>query len=423
MLEYLMFGTYRCDFNQNLIISYPIVAQIEGVSLSLVQNKNYVAKVFLDAFSNDIIPLNIEEYSYVDGKARTVSIHFPAPLQNLLISEYNARWKNDQRVYFVSGKPFTVASQRKTRKGIQMFSQTLVSHHEKTNDLLTYMNNLPESIFKKLDENMDNAIIIAAQNPNERGRNHQLNILRAIKDQFQPFYQPAPSSTRIFGVNESLLSLKRDVRKALCKGWYDCDLRYVQLAVTSKLWDLPFTRYVIEHTSGPWNYFSATLGLTDDDVFQNMKDVAKKLLYAAIYGMSKGRLAQEAKRMFSDIDMPEAAERFMQCEMIIEILQKRDLMHRRAKTEPVIDAFGVTLTGKPLSMLARQAQSYELRLLWPIIEYAKRTTALTVTAFIHDGLLADISRNTEENVMAMKALVDAEAKALGICTELEVSLL
>jgi len=71
-------------------------------------------------------------------------------------------------------------------------------------------------------------------------------------------------------------------------------------------------------------------------------------------------------------------------------------------------------------LLAQEAQSYELSLLLPVLDLAKKSSNnLAIIAWQHDGFSAVCKKNKEIWVPAMKQVVENKAKELGINTILE----
>ena len=81
-----------------------------------------------------------------------------------------------------------------------------------------------------------------------------------------------------------------------------------------------------------------------------------------------------------------------------------------------------------LSLMAQQAQSYELRLIWPAFELASSYNAsdrhgVVITSFLFDGFsfVSKDSRESEKWRIKLSDAIQKEAKNLGIATSLEFS--
>src|SRR5690606_30271586 len=100
---------------------------------------------------------------------------------------------------------------------------------------LAYLNSLPSNSFTKtVRRNLPQARMVAAnlkkydkgkvsQSRTESSRKANLQLLRKISEQPKPFYQPssAGNTVRLFSLNESMLGLSREVRRALTQGWVE----------------------------------------------------------------------------------------------------------------------------------------------------------------------------------------------------------
>lgn len=308
---------------------------------------------------------------------------------------------------------------------MKAYTETLMAHNGRTQELLEYLNNLPANRFTKLLNNIGDAYRAAAYIENPRTRDTQISLLRSIEDQSQPFYKPLERTSRVVSLNESLLYLKRDVRKALCKGWYEVDLKSAQLAIISTIWDIPSVRTMLTQTTGVWDYFA--------DYFQvygntkEIKDAVKRPLYAVVYGMSKDNTRKFADRMLADAGLKNGGELFLVSELVQTLFAYREDMVKRVLSDKgVKDAFGnwISLQGRTArSLLAQQAQSYELQLLWPIVEQARQTNDFVITAFQHDGLSLDITRRADSWLERLRVMVQNQAEIYNIPTALEVEVL
>ncbi len=424
--EYLLLGTYRCKITGKLIISREILGQLENISKKTVTQRNYTGQTILDSFAAEILPITVYDYSYSEDLARTVEVDFPPAIQSALIAEYQGKWKDDKKVYFVSGEVYTTNTRKRERDNMRKIADTYMANNKKTGVLLSYLNSLPPHRFTKLLDNMKDAYKLLDDISNPVVFVQQYKLLRAIEDQSQPFYKPVDNTTRVFSLNESLLNLKGSIRKTLCKGWYDADLKSAQLAIIAVLWDIPYVYTMLTKTTGVWNYFLDYFGV-DVQYRQQLKEAVKEPLYSCAYGMGRKNLQKMADMNLAEIGISQGGDMFMKSELIATILDARDKqtnMVRRHKG--VYDAFGNHISTSDYntrSILAQQAQSYELRLLWPAIELAMSTKDFMITAFMHDGCAFDFTRRSDSWIDRITSAVQEEADLLNIPTELEVTLL
>lgn len=426
LTEYLLLSAYRCKETGRPIISKYVLGSIEGKTKQYIEQRNYTGLTLLDMYSKDVQPVEIHEYRYVDKLSRTAIVYWPEQVQSAILGEFQRIWDTQGKVYFVSGEPFTEKTRIRERRIMKQTALSMLSKHEASNKLLDYLNNLPPNKFSKLLNNLNDAYLVAVRVENDTSRQMQINLLRAIEAQAQPFYKPADNTTRVFALNESLLGLKRDVRHALCKGWYEADLKAAQLAVVSRIWNLPELKAMIEGTTGIWNYFYDLYGVYEDESRKYLKDALKPSLYSTVYGMGKQKLQRKTDTALAELGIIDGGATFLHNDIIGMLLDRRtEVAAQIKKNGGAYDAFGtflpVTKDCDELSIMAQQAQSYELLLLWPVVELAKTTREFSITAWQHDGMTLDFMRSANIWSNRIKAVVKEKAAELGIPTELEIT--
>src|SRR5690242_11673734 len=71
LLQYLLYGTFRDDVNQGLVVSQQILAALEDRQADLARGR-YAARDLLERFSCDIFPITLSGYSAKNQRARCV---------------------------------------------------------------------------------------------------------------------------------------------------------------------------------------------------------------------------------------------------------------------------------------------------------------------------------------------------------------
>lgn len=236
LLGYLMFGTFHDPHSGRLVLPQRLLARFEKKE----DKRRYAAEPFLKAFKRDVLPdFTWTVHNYRRGLAREVLDRgLPTSLEQLLSNELQRLNQNlvapEEKVYFELGHEPTSQLQRELLKATKetAVERAKAAPSKATRNLLCYLNTLPRNSFTKLvRRNALQAHRVAYSlekfdkgrlrwDRTERSRNANLQLLRKIAEQPQPFYQPssAGNTVRLFPLNESILMLSREVRRALTDG-------------------------------------------------------------------------------------------------------------------------------------------------------------------------------------------------------------
>ncbi len=428
LTAYLMFWTTRSAQEDKLMIGQEILATLENKFDQLVSG-NYSAISFLTDYWNDVLPFEISDWNYSEGKARVVeSIEWPDELNVLLQQELNKLpGEKEDPVFFISGES---RSERKIKALVDLektqansFIETAIRNKE----LLRYLTELNSYRYTKALKNVKYALDVVKALPTE-SQGRELKILGRLFDNAQPLYKTTEKSVRIFPMYDNLLALKREVRQALTQDWMECDLRSAQLAIVAKLWDLPLVNEFLTKNQNIWEYLAKQL---DTELTPRLKKAIKhEFLYPLCFGESKRVLRQVVTDTFEkNMGIDNAFDRLFNLPIMQEIWKGRAKRIQKIYKEwGLRDAFGDWLLMKKhdkkaaISLLAQEAQSYELCLLLPILDLAKSSNDnLAILAWQHDGFSAVCKKNEEIWVPAMKRVVKNKAAELGINTVLETT--
>lgn len=419
-LGYLMFGSYREEHSGKLLIPSELIARIEGKFDQWVKN-NYVARYFLERFTKLIQPFKWSKWDSEQGLARIVTeLNWPQDVADAISAERQKLWVDTGRVYLINGTKFTSKKQIQNRRKEKLGALELLKESgcKEAEELLDYMNSLPSNLFYKILANMPHALEIADTLPPE-SRDRQKDLLNTVLDQYQPFYKPTAGSTRIYAFNENLLGLQRNVRKALTMGWLECDLKSAQLAICAKTWQVARAQNFLNDGGNIWDSLFEHFGLEKND---ETKRVFKTALYAIMFGAQKKKLSGILDSLGGG-----SLDKFLSHGVIKSMWRARTRqLSQIRKDKGAINYFGQFISLKDFSarsILAQLAQAYELALLYPVLELAKKDKRFQIVLWQHDGFSVHIAKPEDKSnlVFNMKWVVKAKAHELGINTELEVN--
>ncbi len=431
---YLMFGTWRNDYGR-LLITREIVADCEGKSHQLKVSHNYSAWEFLEKYSSEIQPFEWTNwYGDREGKKKQVSrvvtrLIWPNRVHNAIEKERNGEWIASERVYMADGKPFSKKKQLTQLKEDRQLSLERLNTQGCTEakELLLYLNGLPSNAFYRILSNLPEALEEAKKIEKKESREHQLNVLNAVLDSYQPFYKPTSGSVRIFAFNENMTQLNKNIRQVLTKGWLEFDLRSAQLAINSKLWQVRKVQKFLQEGGKIWDSLFEWFGLEKSE---ETKRIFKTALYSISYGASfKKSMNYDGRKTLREVLEPlfKDPKQFLTHPLIKSLWRARSKQLSKIKREGgAKDCFGRFLSVRdfnPRSILAQLSQSYELKLLYPVIELAKKDLRFDVVLWQHDGFSVLIRKQEDEEmiIFSIKYVVKAVADKLGINTELERS--
>ena len=219
----------------------------------------------------------------------------------------------------------------------------------------------------------------------------------------------------------------------MTQDWVTADLRSAQLAIVAKLWRIECITDYLESGKSIWPDLCGHMGVPYD---AGNKAAMKNALYALIYGAADETLTKHLGQHFPIASA--AFTRFTSHPIIRSLLRARKRqMSKIRDAKGATDAFGTWMPveytpvkGKPYnydnvrSIMACVAQSYELKLLLPVVEAAQAQRGeehgFVVTTWLHDGFTFDCKTGDRKRWWdTLSLLVHQQAKALGFHTCLE----
>jgi hypothetical protein len=276
-------------------------------------------------------------------------------------------------------------------------------------------------------------------------RTSYLACLRSIEDQPQPFYAPSRKgkTDRLFGYNTSVLQLPKAVRRILCRGWYEVDLKSAHLLIAAWLWDaesalakLTTDGYsvwtdLIEHCKPLFDERNLDVPSKGTDLYEVVKGALKVAVYSTVYGMRAPAVQAGLTRRLKGILGPTVGAHIRTHTIISELLQKREARLRRMQVgdrlegptgiEIVIEVNYDDESGSddfvgPRSAMATLAQSYEQALMGVILDLEeerseKKSNRFRVCLWLHDGAYVKM-RSVHARMKDLQRRLDAKAKEL-----------
>lgn len=333
----------------------------------------------LDRFRTEVFDFVLTEGS--EGRCRCVASHACPP--SLLRSLRSSAFRPDP-VSFVTGEPVRSPA-----------PDAGVSRAENAS-ALAYLGSVPASAF-------DLAVASArtvARDP-DLG-DHDLRVLAQLFRDPRSRYTATERSVRLFPTGGAIL-LTRETRKRVLARYGSLDLRQAQLAIVSRLWDLPSLRAKLADPK--WSVWRHLAKATKRDPDAS-KPALKTALYSVLFGAGKKRIRSGLSASgFSRVEI----RRFFADPLVAELLDRRELaLDRLLDGESVLDAYGSPLSVDPQSsdprtddarrkqdsvrkaearsVLACQVQSFEFRIMdEAVIRYCAETDGIDLVGMIHDG--------------------------------------
>jgi len=427
LAQHLLYSNFRDKENGGTIVSRDIIAWAMGCEAS-----NIVAKKFLNNFSRDIWGVEYSQYEYRDGKARTVIAMGVS--QDILDAVNDDLLSRDNQVELVGGKTVNTVYKRQidVLDKQQALMTLALAKNETARDLLKYLSThtfttkIPDDLYDKAIQ------LIIARDISQDAKNTMLLTLKNVSVQGKTYYKPVEKSCRLFPANDSILSLPKEIRQLMCKGLIGADLRSCQMAVISRIWNIPSLYRFLSSGRSIWGMFFTDFHIVDKE---NFKIKLKKCLYSIVFGMSKAHLIHghpnkaynwrgidkefEGHGVTSDI--------FLSHNMVKVILSARNRMFAQIrKNRGAYDAWHEFIPLTDLitesSIMAQVAQSYEMRLIEPVLRVCELTNEVQLVYYLFDGCYLHIRQGerTDLWVERIQDLVYDQACLLGIPTALEI---
>ena len=466
LLEWALYAPWRDRDTARVVMHSRAIALYVGREDEL-RGRRWSRRRFLKGFGDSVFTIHLDHRTGFMMPAQLEG-GVPDELGALFAAEMRQRGQRGrpERVYFASGRAYSGTEAAEEMRRIEAWSTarmraihgsapaSVEDFHEEERDeaeavlagllcpdalaLGEYLNGLAPRRFARLRERADVALSrldeLTAGKPAEYVA-EQARILQAVKDRPKPFYGPSARTVRLFSVDRSILRLQTELRDVMTDGWAKCDLRSAQLAIVAKLWGVPQVEGYLAERRSIWNDLMDAMGV---ERTPETKGKLKDMLYSLIFGMGRRNLGAQLRGFFPDRDHQRAFWRFP---VIFALLVARREQFRALRERGFgEDAYGNRhkIRKRPprrgedarwekdnaSSVMATIAQSYELRLMYPIVDLARRhygASGFCVLAWLHDGCWIHVPDRREEQRWRSRigAAVEAMARGLGMRTELE----
>ncbi len=330
-----------------------------------------------------------------------------------------------EKVYTYDMKPFNdrklAEGSRRLRKTAKLFEW----RYSRQAEIVSYLHSLPLKPFQETVElHIDEAYKVAHTLPNSE---KHVETLRKIENMPLPFYypgkDPSTKTPRIFGTAMQYLS--KDIRKVLCPGWIDLDLRNCQLAIVGGIFQIASVQEVMKSGKSIWPELLEYMECPDGKQKQ-MKDYLKKGLYSMIFGMRKDNVENQIAENFENVSL-EKNKTFTDYHILRDVDEALKNARRMIKIDGGMEsAFGDMeyRRGEDIdSFVACLVQTYELDIIGAIYDVAAKekkscNETFRIRLHQHDGLA--IEDNYEEDVLErLDLLVMIKALEHDIITGIE----
>jgi hypothetical protein len=373
------------------------------------KGKSLKVRELLAKFQEKFWLLDIVEADRLDGRALTiVGQSYPLALKTKLDEMANSP-ADCQWVDLIAGCPWIPPS----RDNLQ------ASKVPEVEKIRLKLNSLDPSHFNSILSQIDGVVrkVDGRKNWSVDQKRHQKALLRQIALNPKPYYKAVDGTTRLYAEGASFLGLSRDVRELLTGQFWKFDLSAAQLRIASALWG--FELIVDPKDGSVWTYLLRQIGCRSHN--KDVKNKLKGFIYPALFGQCKTRLKARA----NSIGMPG----LMKDPMVVAILAKRDKVLERLKNgETMKDAWGNSYmvdsaknkntNSQARSIMAAICQSYELKLLLPIFDYAEQH-GLTIVALLHDGIYC--AGDWEPHILEIEQIIEQRSKDfLGVLVPITV---
>jgi hypothetical protein len=429
MMNYLLFGA--CDDRETgkRLLAHEFLADIAGHKANI---SNFRSWQFLERFRADVFGSDALQWTRHKPKKKCRQVEtliLPATIAQALEDEYANKHYETGRVFFSTGEKFTRTRQREQRKQQQdqALANAIEAGSEEAREILDYLNNLkPHLFYRAYRKNHEAAEQAARLLPKAKARRQQLEILKHIAAQPQPFYQPSKKghTDRVFGTTGSLPLLAREVRRAWTKGWHKADLRSAQLAINATFWSVPdLTAFLRNKNKTIWQELTDHFHLGSKEA-ATAKGPLKTALYSLCYGMDVRKIAKNLTNDFVEVGIQRTGSYLWKHPLMRSLQAARTRMTKKiSKAQGAHTCFGKWLgteTLRPNQILALQSQAIELKLMHPLFTMAKTTSDLTITLFLHDGIAVHFT--DKSRITSWQRRMNDEVKQVATTFNIETDL-
>jgi hypothetical protein len=454
---------------ERLVLPHEMVAAMEGQHSKA---RGFTSRESIERFSRDVLPLDVKEFRFTKGEARTIAPQVDERLKAALKSERKLKSSQEYaqcdgnndgevrvaRVWFATGRP---VSRRSRSKENQLHAAAVRAHDEQLdrqldcddprNELLTFLNSQSqgplERILRRNWKQVSEAVAALPEDtpPQQRTKEWSGRLLDNLNDYRVLRYRIGARSLRLHARDANILQLPREIRKVALAGAYEMDLCACQLAIVARLWDVEPIQEFLKSGESIWQVLlkHANLGIES-------KPILKTTLYSLIYGMGKPKLLNQLVQGNGDGAAGigrEKAGRIFAHHFFSALFEARTRVRGKVvaeggafdpwgKWEALADFNaipGKKRPGEPAkpsrpnmrAFLACNVQAYEFRLMSSILPILRSNQQVYLLAWLHDGVTIHFgnTQKRERQIKSLQQCVQREAELFGFHTNLETTLL
>lgn len=437
MMEYLLLGSFIDHETKKLIISRNILATIENKIQDLNNNK-YYAIHFLRKIKK-ILP-NFEWSDFNKEKARQVKNRgFDLEDENWIFKNIQDKNKTEiKKIFFNSGELVTEKKLYKIRKELdEKYEEDIrwMNLLDEQKTVINYLENLDNKLFSRLiNKNYEKTLLLkdqleySASKPGSKLC--QERILDAIKDNPKPHYQAnnESKSVRISHAGECFLGLKRELRKSLCSGCYEADLKSSQFAIAAVQYKSKVAQDFIKSGKNLW--IELNKFIKGNDKLEDLdKRVMKDMFYSIIFGRPRNA-GYDIDNIWNpglyNILKGKKLEKMLDFPVIKDLLIQRDkwflAIEKNRGWNDAFRQFQKHTNGRTIKSIAASViQSVEFRIIAPIFKFAENNKYFTIISFQHDGFnfIAHDKRIIDKIKLSMQEIINQSSAKYNITTCLE----
>lgn len=339
------------------------------------KDKNFNAEQAIQSFSKRIWKITTREPDHFLHQCRCVVDQKLPPQLVLKLRQELTSPSSGGYVDLVTGFPFEVVA------------PDLAPSVETTIEgLRIHLNELDRSKFACIQGRIVEAReLVSKQEWSVKKMQRELVILRKMEVDAKPLYRAVPGTKRLYA--GSWLNLKRKVRDEVTKDLWKFDLKAAQLHISAAIWDWDIEPYKRE--GSVWTYMLHSLGSSKNN--QACKDELKTLVYASLFGANQKTLRDRAQHVggSNTLKGPLMKDILQARQKTIAVLKRGDELEDAWGQKFKVNAAGPREEAKQVrSIMGATCQSYELRLLIPLIDLAKKK-GLTTVAILHDCIYGE----------------------------------
>lgn len=451
-LFYLAFNTKRCRNNKNPIISCDQISMaVRGKPWSRDFNTEKYLKL-LQKIMGGPDYFEWSNWSYKESLARTVVRFVLKPEVELALKELRRQirkhgYEGLELIDVRTGrkwKPTNKKNSDKLDNAEQILNYLLPG---KCPDAIEFLHNYNECeavrrtitrVLKKAYAERQEYIFNIINNEIKAGASRERMVqcfTACLANQNAPYYQASKNgkTVRIHPKGESFLGLTKTIRQILCIGCWDLDLTNAHPVIYATIRKVKGLLELIE--SGKVVY---------KEIFKQLKKSYPQLDYLTIKRYLKAgfnALLNGAKRtghsinhvifpeisnLYPEIDPVKLRNKFFKVAIVAEVYKDAQQWVAEIKRNnySVKDAYSNEITDRqrPHSLLSAVLQSWEMKLVKPVYEYAGRNNnKVTVVAHQHDGVTVKVidKRRGQAIINQITREVETRAKEQGFTIKLE----